>query len=75
MVSKYYQKHKERLRQEVHERYQHLSEVEKDKMQIKARERYQNFTEKEKEKRGQYYQKRIKKLPECKRNYYLAHEK
>ena len=44
-------------------------------MQIKARERYQHFTEKEKEKRGQYYQKRVKKLPECKRNYYLAHEK
>ena len=59
MVSKYYQKHKERLRQEARERYQNLSEVEKDKMQIKARERYQNFTEKEKEKRRQYYQKRI----------------
>ena len=50
MVSKYYQKHKERLRQEALERYQNLSEVEKDKMQIKARERYQNFTEKEKKK-------------------------
>ena len=75
MVSKYHQKHRERLRHEARERYQNLSKVEKDKMQIKARERYQHFTEKEKEKRGQYYQKRIKKLPECKRNYYLAHEK
>ena len=44
-------------------------------MQIKARERYQNFTEKEKEKRRQYYQKRIQNLPDCKRSYYLAHEK
>ena len=31
MVNKYYQKHKERLRKEVHERYQNLSEEEKDK--------------------------------------------
>ena len=32
MVSKYHQKHKERLRQEIRERYQNLSKVEKDKM-------------------------------------------
>ena len=32
MVSKYHQKHKERLRQEASERYQNLSKVEKDKM-------------------------------------------
>ena len=31
MVSKYYQKHKEKLRKEARERYQNLSEEEKDK--------------------------------------------
>ena len=31
MVSKYYQKHKERLQKEARERYQNLSEEEKDK--------------------------------------------
>ena len=30
MVKKYYQKYKERLREEAHERYQNLSEEEKD---------------------------------------------
>ena len=47
MVKHYYQKHKERLRNEARERYQNLSEEEKDKRQKKARERYQNFTEEE----------------------------
>ena len=55
MVNKYYQKHKERLQKEAHERYQNLSEDEKDKKAKKAREKYQNFTEEEK-KRCQYYQ-------------------
>ena len=31
MVNKYYQKHKEKLRKEAHERYQNLSEEEKTK--------------------------------------------
>ena len=31
MTNNYYQKHKERLRQEARERYQNLSEEEKDK--------------------------------------------
>ena len=56
MVNKYYQKHKEKLQKEAHERYQNLSEDEKDKKAKKAQERYQNFTEEEKEKRCQYYQ-------------------
>ena len=56
MVNKYYQKHKEKLQKEEHERYQNLSEDEKDKKAKKAQERYQNFTEEEKEKRCQYYQ-------------------
>ena len=47
MVIKYYQKHKEKIRKEVRERYKNLSEEEKDKRQKK---RYQNFTEEEKEK-------------------------
>ena len=32
MTNKYYQKHKERLRKEVREKYQNLSEEEKNKM-------------------------------------------
>ena len=36
MVNKYYQKHKERLRKEEHERYQNLFEEEKDKSQKKS---------------------------------------
>ena len=39
MISKYYQKHKERLRKEAHERYLNLSEEGKDKRRKKARER------------------------------------
>ena len=31
MVKNYYQKHKERLQKEAHERYQNLSEEEKDR--------------------------------------------
>ena len=37
MVSKYYQKHKERLRKETRERNQNLSEEEKDKKQKSLR--------------------------------------
>ena len=68
MVNKYYQKHKERLRKEVRERYQNLSEEEKDKKRRKVRERYQNFTKEVKEKRHQYYQEYKKKLPHYRRN-------
>ena len=72
MVIKYYQKHTEKIRKAARERYKNLSEEEKDKRQKK---RYQNFTEEEKEKRPQYFQERQKKLPDCRRNYYLAHKK
>ena len=68
MVNKYYQKHKERLRKEVRESYQNLSEEEKDKKRRKVRERYQNFTKEVKEKRHQYYQEHKKKLPHYRRN-------
>ena len=40
MISNCYQKSKERLQKEVHERYQNLSEEKKVKMQKKARDRY-----------------------------------
>ena len=39
MVSKYYQKYKERLRKEARERYPNLSEEEKDERRKKAGER------------------------------------
>ena len=48
MVNNYYQKHKEKLRKEARERYQHLSEGKKEKRRKKARERYQKCTEEEK---------------------------
>ena len=60
-VNKYYQKHKEKLRKQVRERYQNLSEKEKEKRQRKARDRYQNLSEEEKEKKVEYT-----------RNYYLT---
>ena len=68
------QKHKERLLKEANERYQDFSAEEKDERLRKAQERYQNFT-REKKKRGQYYQEHKKKLPDYRRNYYLAHKK
>ena len=39
------------------------------------KKRYQIFTKEEKEKRPQYFQERQKKLPDCRRNYYLARKK
>ena len=51
MVNKYYQKHKERLLKEAHERYQNLSEEEKDK----KRQHYQECKPKLLEYRKNYY--------------------
>ena len=45
MVNKYFQKHKERLREKASKRYQNLSEEEKDKRKKKARDRDRNFPE------------------------------
>ena len=50
MSNRYYQKHKEKLRKEAHERHQNLCEEQIDKS-WKVRERYQNLTEEEKEKK------------------------
>ena len=50
MTTNIYQKHKEKLRKEAHERYQNISEEEKDKSQKKVQDKYQNLSEKEKEK-------------------------
>ena len=36
MVNNYYQKHKEKLRKEARERYQHLSEEKKEKRRKKG---------------------------------------
>ena len=40
MVNKYYQKHKERLRKKVHERYQNRSEEDKNKQRKTFRDSY-----------------------------------
>ena len=44
MVNKYYQKNKDKLRQEARERYQNLSEEKKEKRRKKTRNRYKNFS-------------------------------
>ena len=64
MTNKYYQKHKERLRKEAHEKYQNISEEEKDKRQIRVQERYQNLPKEQKQ-----------KLLEYMKHYYLVHKK
>ena len=51
MSNRYYQKNKEKLRKEAHERHQNLCEEQIDKSWKKVRERYQNLTEEEKEKK------------------------
>ena len=57
MTNNYDQKHKERLRKEVRERYQNLSEEEKDKRRKKLRERYPNIPEEQKQKLLEYIKK------------------
>ena len=44
MVNKYYQKNKDKLRQEARERYQNLSKGKKEKRRKKARNRHKNFS-------------------------------
>ena len=81
MTAIYYQKHKEKLREEARERYQNLSEEEKEKKQKKARYRCQNLSEEEKEKKHHYHHEGNKNLSkeekekkmEYMRNYYSAH--
>ena len=51
MVNKYYQKHKEKLRKEVPDIYQNISEEEKDKERQYGREQYKYLSEKEKRKK------------------------
>ena len=71
MTNNYYQKHKEKLQKEGHERYQNLSGEEKDKRRKKAREKEQK---EQKGKKCQYFQESKQKLPEYRRNYYLTLE-
>ena len=73
MVNKY-QKHKERLWKEAHERYQNFFWIRKRQKVKKNRKRYQSFAEEEKEKKHQYYEECKQKLSEYRRNY-LTHKK
>ena len=57
MVNKYYQKHKERLQKEAHERYQNLSEEEKNRRRKKVQDRYQNLPKEQKQKILEYMKK------------------
>ena len=51
IVNKCYQKNKEKLENQAHERYQNLSEEEEEKKKVKkeAWDKYQNLSEEEKE--------------------------
>ena len=64
LVNEYQRKHKEKLRKEVHERYQNLSEEEKERKPQYFQERNMNLSEEEKEKNAEY-----------EKRYYLAHKK
>ena len=57
-----YQKHKEKLQKETHEKYQNLSEKENEKRQKKIQDRYQNRFEEEGEKKYQYHREPNKNL-------------
>ena len=57
MVNKYYQKHKERLQKEAHERCQNLSEEEKNRRRKKVQDRYQNLPKEQKQKILEYIKK------------------
>ena len=61
MAYKYYQKHKEKIRTEVRERYQNLFE-EEEKRRKMARDRYQNLSEEKKGKKRQYHRGRNKNI-------------
>ena len=79
MVNKYYQKHKAKLREEVREKYQNLSEEEKKKGQKNARDRYQNLSEEEKEKKRHdrnknLFEEKKEKKVEYMRNCYSKHK-
>ena len=45
MLTRYYQKNKERLSKKAREKYQNLSEEEKDKKRQYVHERYRNLSE------------------------------
>ena len=64
MVSKYYQKNKEKLQNEARERYQNLSEEEKEKKCQYHCDRTKNLSEEEKQKKVEYMG-----------NYYLSRRK
>ena len=54
MTNKYYQKHKQKLQKDAHERYQNLSEEEKDKRRKKVLYRYGNPSEEQNQKLLEY---------------------
>ena len=68
MVNKYYQKHKEKLRKEVRERYHNLSEEEKEKRQKRPDTDIKIFLKRKKIsallKSSQYYREQNKNISE-----------
>ena len=59
-----YQKNKEMLRKEVHERYQNLSKEEKDKILQYCRKHHKKLSENEKQRTAKY-----------RRNYYIIQKR
>ena len=64
MTSKYYQKHKEKLRKETCKKNRNLSEEQKDKRQKWPEKHKNNLLKKKNKKKHQYYSKRNKNLSE-----------
>ena len=54
LSAKYYQENRERIRKEVHKRYDNLSKEEKEKKQQYGHERYKKLSEDEKQKLVEY---------------------
>ena len=82
MTNKYYQKHKEKLRKEARERYQHLSEEERQKAKKGLRQILKCLW-RAKSKKHQYYREHITNLSEEEKekkveymkNYHITHKK
>ena len=69
MIDKYYQKNKEKLQKEAHERYQNLSEEEKEKRKNKPGIDHRQY---QRDRNENFYKEKKQKKVEYMKNYYLA---
>ena len=73
--ARYYQKSKQKIKKESHEKCQNLSEEEKQKRWQYGRERYKNLSENEKEKLLHYRRRSYKKLENKKLIFFVLSKK